>query len=257
MDSIFSIKKGSGDSVILLHGFCETHEIWNELANSLSKKYCVVTPDLPGFGKSLLPEYPFSIFDIAQLMLHWIESTQLKRPVIIGHSLGGYVSLEMAKKDSVLFSGLGLFHSTAQADTIEKKQNRNKVIDFVSKNGAKPFLSTFVPSLFYEKDHPSLKGIEKICAITKKESIIEYARAMRDRLDFMETLNEFEMPTLFIAGDKDTFISPQTIENQANLSKNASFHILKNTGHLGMIENPVQSFEVVKSFLEQCFSKKY
>ncbi len=256
MDSIFSIERGTGDSVILLHGFCETHEIWDELANSLAKHYCVIMPDLPGFGKTPLPEHTFSIFDIAQLMLDWIESRQIKNPVIIGHSLGGYVALAMAKINPIIMIGLGLFHSTAQADTAEKQQNRNKVIDFVSKNGAKPFLSSFVPSLFYEKDHPSHKKVEKICATTKPQSIIEYSRAMRDRVDFIQTLNHLKIPTLFIAGDHDSFISPQTIESQAKLSKKPSFHILKNTGHLGMVENPVQSFELVKLFLDRSFSKK-
>ena len=68
--------------------------------------------------------------------------------MLIGHSLGGYVALAMVEKRPDLFAGLGLFHSTAYADSAEKKQSRNKVIEFVNKNGAKAFTTNFITPLF-------------------------------------------------------------------------------------------------------------
>lgn len=253
MSPIFSVEKGKGQSVILIHGFCETHEIWQEISDSLAAHYKVFCIDLPGFGKSPLPATPFSISDISQLVLNWIKDEDIGRPVIIGHSLGGYVALEMARQKPECAAGLGLFHSTAQADSPEKKENRNKVVDFVSRNGAKPFLDSFVPSLFYKKYHPSVNKIREICNGTSKESIVNYALAMRDRIDYQFVMDEFTEPILFICGDNDNFIPVEVSKKQAEKCTDSHFYVLNETGHMGMIEKPENAAKAIKRFLQICF----
>lgn len=253
MSPIFSVEKGKGQSVVLIHGFCETHEIWQEISESLAVHYKVFCIDLPGFGKSPLPATPFSISDISKLALNWIKDDDIGRPVIIGHSLGGYVALEMARQQPDCAAGLGLFHSTAQADSPEKKENRNKVVDFVSRNGAKPFLDSFVPSLFYKKDHPSVNKIREICNGTSKESIINYALAMRDRIDYQFVMDDFTVPILFICGDKDNFIPVEVSKRQAEKCTDPHFYVLNETGHMGMIEKPENAAKAIKRFLQICF----
>lgn len=253
MSPIFSVEKGKGQSVVLIHGFCETHEIWEFILDSLALNYRVFCVDLPGFGKSPLPPTPFSISDIAQLMQSWIKEKEIINPVVIGHSLGGYVTLEMTRQNPECISGLGLFHSTTQADPLEKKENRNKVVDFVSRNGAKPFLDSFVPSLFYNKDHRSINKVREICNGTSRESIINYSLSMRDRIDYQFVINDFDLPIMFVCGENDIFISVEVSKKQAEKCKDPHFFVLNETGHIGMIENPESAAKAIKKFLQICF----
>jgi len=253
VSSIFSTVKGQGNPVILIHGFCETHEIWNEITGELAIDYKVFCPDLPGFGKSPLPEGPFSISDIANMVIEWIEKNKIHKPVVVGHSLGGYVALEIAKQKPNLMGGLGLFHSTAKADSEQKRANRDKVIEFVKKNGPKPFLDAFVPSLFHRHDNPKIALVYSICSTTKKETIINYSLAMRDRPDYLDILANSFISTSFIVGEYDTFVLMEDSISQANSCKNSQLFVLKETSHIGMIESVENSLKWLKAFLLRCF----
>ena len=191
MSRIYYQEKGKGHPLVLIHGFCETHEIWDRFADNLSDTFRVLLPDLPGFGKSPLPPTPFTIQDIGLAMLGWMDELHLDRPVVIGHSLGGYVALAMVDVQPGRFPGFGLFHSTAYADSEEKKENRNKVIDFVSRKGVQPFIDTFVPGLFYQKGNPHVMEIHQIASRTPAETLVAYAAAMRDRPSRVALLETF------------------------------------------------------------------
>ena len=253
MNKIFSVKKGKGNPIILIHGFCETHKIWEDIADSLALNNSVFCLDLPGFGKSPIPEQEFSVSDIAAQVIEWIHENGFENPILVGHSLGGYIALEIARQNSIKLKGLVLFHSTAKADTQEKKANRNKVIDFVSKNGAEAFLATFVPSLFYKKDNTQLEKIRNICAATKAEAIIRYSYAMRDRLDYLDLIKIAPFPILFLCGEYDSFISAEDSSNQSISCINSTLIFLTHSAHLGMIENPIDSLTGLKLFIEKCF----
>src|SRR5258708_5460057 len=146
MSTIFYRKYGKGYPIILIHGFCETHEIWNGFVEGLSKKFEIFVIDLPGFGNSPILASPFfSIDDAGAKVFEWIVQQKINQPIVIGHSLGGYVALAMAKRHAEKFAGLGLIQSTAFPDSEERKANRNKVIEFVKAHGTDPFIDTFVP----------------------------------------------------------------------------------------------------------------
>lgn len=249
-------EKGSGFPVVLIHGFCETSEIWEGFMDSLSKHYRVLTPDLPGFGKSPLPEGDFSIDDIGEMVYQWLQSLGIDKTVMIGHSLGGYVTLAFAKKHPTMLKGMGLFHSTAFADSSEKKSSRNKTIDFVKGKGVEVFARSFVPQLFYLKNRKALraevKKVVDIAANTPEESLIAYTKAMRDRNDRTDVLKSLTTPILIVAGDKDTSVPVETISEQELLPKKAIVHIFDNTGHMGMFEKKEQSLRAVQNFVAYC-----
>ena len=114
MNQINHSEKGKGHPLVLIHGFCETNRIWDRFAENLSASYRILLPDLPGFGGSPLAAKPFSIADIGLQLLHWMDDLQLENPVVIGHSLGGYVTMAMASEHPGRLPGFGLFHSSAQ-----------------------------------------------------------------------------------------------------------------------------------------------
>ncbi len=242
-------EKGNGNPLVLIHGFCETNRIWDRFADDLSLSCRVLTPDLPGFGHSPLPTPPFSIRDIGLKVLEWLDDLHLTKSVVIGHSLGGYVALAMVAQQSERFVGFGLFHSTASADSREKKENRNKIIDFVARNGVRPFIDTFVPGLFHQKKNPFIPEVYKIASQTTAQTLIAYAEAMRDRPSAEDVVRSFAKPILMIAGEHDTVIPYDRSSQQADLMQFPFFCGLTNVGHMGMFENEPTSLKIVKDFM--------
>jgi pimeloyl-ACP methyl ester carboxylesterase len=256
MASIFYSDTGEGLPVVFLHGYCETSDIWLGIQNHLSKNYRVITLDLPGFGGSPLPDYQFSLEDVAKEVKLFLDSIKLNKYVMIGHSLGGYTSLAFAKLYEDHLLGLGLFHSTVFEDDVEKKDNRTKLMEFIRKNGVKTFIKTFIPSLFYEGNLNALSDIihnlKKSAENTPAESVIQYARAMRDRKGSEKMLRKFSKPVMFIIGEEDPSVSLQKSLKQVTLPINSHFLRLADTGHMGMFEKPDETFMFINGFLRFC-----
>jgi len=256
MDPIYHQEKGSGNPLVLIHGFCETHHLWDRFSEELSASFRVLRPDLPGFGRSPLPVTRFMIQDVGMAMLTWLDQLHVDNPVVIGRSLGGYVTLAMVDLQPGLFPGFGLFHSTAYEDSAEKKENRNKVIDFVMRNGVQPFIETFVPGLFYQVGNDHVPEVYQMAAQTAEETLMAYAGAMRDRPSHKKLLESFPKPILTIAGEQDSIINFAQSSEQAHRMKFPFFYGLKEVGHMGMFENEPESIKIVRDFTKIAFEFK-
>ena len=252
MEDLFFTDKGSGTPVVFLHGFCESHTIWNDLSEKLSSSFRILCPDLPGFGQNKLLNVE-SLEDVASTLNSWLDELKIEKCVLIGHSLGGYVTLAFAENFSEKLLGFGLFHSTCYSDTLEKKETRNKVISYLETHGVKAFTDTFVPGLFYNKSEEVLESIDKLvndAGTCSQDTLIAYTRAMRDRSDRCHVMNS-KLPILFIAGEKDGAV---TIEQSRQQTKDLSpefVHILAETGHMGMFERKAETTKMVEDFLKK------
>ena len=257
MPSLFFTDHGHGEPVIFLHGYCETHEIWKSIESYLQKNYRVICPDLPGFGDSEMLQIGFSLREVADSIKELLDHLEISNCVIIGHSLGGYVALAYAEKYPETLKGFGLFHSSAFEDSAEKKKIRNKLIEFIGENGVEPFVKTFIPSLFnqekLDKNIAALEAVKELAYRTTVDTVIEYARAMRDRPERLFVLKNFKKPILFIIGDKDGSVPFEKSLKQSQIPEKAVVHILKDTGHMGMFEEEEESQIHVKEFLDLCF----
>jgi pimeloyl-ACP methyl ester carboxylesterase len=196
----------------------------------------VLLPDLPGFGNSKSLSDPFTINDVAAVVLDWLQELGITNAIFIGHSLGGYVALALAEYSPALVKGFCLFHSTAFPDSEERKETRTKVMRFVKAHGALPFIETFVPGLFYDKNNVAIPIVFEIAAQTNANAIISYSLAMRERPGRMELLQKSEIPKLIIAGIEDTLIPIKTAREMAKLARNCTFLELRKTGHMGIFE---------------------
>jgi len=256
MKPLHFIESGKGETLVLLHGFCETSDIWTDIQNQLSNEYHVISIDLPGFGESPLPRSSFSLADIAQNIKSFLDGKDLEKYVMIGHSLGGYIALAFANQFRENLNGLGLFHSSIFIDTQEKKDSRTKLMDFISKHGVAMFIKTFVPSLFYEKNIPALKplveSLRNKAAQTQASSVIEYARAMRDRESSVEMIKNINIPVMFIIGEEDGSVPLEKSLEQAILPANSHILRLPETSHMGMYEKPIETFKFINRFLKFC-----
>lgn len=251
MAELFFQERGNGAPVILLHGFPFHQGIWDSFAEKLSAQFRVFTLDLPGFGKSDALKSPFSIAQVADHVLAWIRERKINKSVLIGHSMGGYIALAMAQKAPELFNGLVLFHSTTFADSAEKRASRNKVLEFIDKNGVAAFTSNFIGPLFVNPQHASISKVRAVSMEATAEAVKGYTQAMRDRPDTIEVLTTFPKPILFLAGEKDAGISVQSVQEQAARSPRVEAYILSNVAHMGMFENEKKSLEIIRSFLQK------
>jgi pimeloyl-ACP methyl ester carboxylesterase len=249
--AIHYTEKGTGPSVILIHGFPFNQTIWNGFADELARKFRVFTIDLPGFGKSALLKPSFSLEDVASEINLWRESLKISNAVVVGHSLGGYVALALADQFPQWIHGLVLFHSSAYADSTEKKESRNKVLDFISKNGVQAFTAKFIPPLFADQAHPAIAIVRDVALQASREAVEGYTIAMRDRIDRSVVLTNLHKPILIISGSQDTGIPIDSVEKLAGLSDSIDLQILANVAHMGMFEDKKETVKLIADFISK------
>ncbi|HMP19401.1 MAG TPA: alpha/beta hydrolase [Ferruginibacter sp.] len=251
---------GAGRPVLLLHGFGEDGQIWNQQLTELEESYLLIIPDIPGSGKS---EWVggAGIDDYAEIIkkITDAEAVSPNNPVaFIGHSMGGYIALAFAERYPEFLAGLSLFHSSAYADSEEKKKSRQKAITFIEEKGAAPFLQTAIPGLFsegYKQSNP-----EKVEALVhdghqfSAEALVQYYQAMIARPDRTAVLHNITRPVLFIIGQYDTAVPMQASLEQSHLPQVSIVHILRYSGHMGMWEETGRVNEILNSFLSVCFA---
>lgn len=246
---------GKGNPVILLHGFPMNRSVWDSFSPGLSKNFHVIAIDLPGFGDSpATVKELFSIEYAADAVLHFLQQKNLSACLLVGHSLGGYVALSMVEKRPDIFSGLILFHSTALADSPEKKQSRTKVPEFIDRNGVETFTTNFIAPLFADPNHPAIGIVREIARPSKAETVKAYTLAMRDRPDRTNVLKKFKKPILFLAGEKDGGISVSSVKDQAAMNPKSEAAVLPGVAHMGMFENPAECNRLITIFSGRCFS---
>ena len=247
---IHFFEKGLGQPLILIHGYCETANMWADFAESLSDKFRVICPDLPGIGNSPSSGDQISLEEVAVQLEDWMEANQIENPIVIGHSLGGYISLALLELMGNRIKAIGLFHSTAFADDADKKAMRDRTITFLRKNGVEKFVTSFVPPLFPEIRREELAHEIELAIEDAKRStldgLVAYAGAMRERKDRLEVLKNYSGPKLLIAGTEDGAVKIEASRAQ----KDAFSHYseLQGVGHMGMIEQKEETLELIREF---------
>jgi pimeloyl-ACP methyl ester carboxylesterase len=256
---IYYRQEGRGNPVMLIHGFAENGNVWNRQIDSLKENNLVIIQDLPGSGSSEMLEGSVSIEDYAELLKALADEVILNKNFdsfcMIGHSMGGYITLAFAEKYPELLKSFGLFHSSAYADNEEKVVIRKKGIEFIWKNGTEAFLKTSVPNLFCEetrKEKPEL--ITELFDIGKSispQALIQYYEAMIMRPQRTEVLRNFNKPVLIIAGKNDTAVPLEASLQQMEMPAVSIVHILQHSGHMGMWEEVELSNSFLSNFLKE------
>ena len=246
---------GNGPAVVLIHGFGEDGEVWNNQVPFLENNFRLIIPDLPGSGKSELVD-DMSIEGMAVVMKAILDTefpTGGFKYSVIGHSMGGYIALAFAENYASYLNALGLFHSTAYADNEEKKQVRRKGIEFIKHHGAFEFLKTATPNLFSQATKDERRGLidEQIRSLRNFSSIalVSYYEAMMKRPDRRDILRNLNVPILFLIGEFDNAVPLSDSLQQCHLPELSYIHILSKSGHMGMLEEADNSNRFLNNFL--------
>jgi pimeloyl-ACP methyl ester carboxylesterase len=225
---------------VLIHGYGFDSRIWNPVELAFNGHH-VISLSLPGFGENTLE----GAYTIEQLAKHfWSDIDKRIAPEVhlVGHSMGGYVCLEMAAQLPSRIKSLALIHSHVFADTDEKKSARTSTMEDIKKNGRSGLVHKMIPSLF--GDGGGSKEI--IDALIQRgmayddDAWYRGTQAIRDRKDHARTLEELKVPVLMIMGNKDVAVPPELAYKQAPLAEKTILHVYPDAGHLAMYENTAQ-----------------
>ncbi len=251
---IFYRVLGKGTPVVLVHGFGETGDVWKNQTDFLKDSFQLIIPDLPGSGQSEMID-DMSMEGLAEVIKLIFDKEKIVQAAMIGHSMGGYITLAFIQKYAEYLNAFGLFHSTAYADSEEKKATRKKGIEFIQKNGAFDFLKTTTPNLFSpvsKEKRPAI--IEEFISQLHNFSasaLVSYYEAMMERPDRTQLLKDTALPVLFVMGEYDTAVPLQDSLKQSHLPEKSYIHILHQSGHMGMLEEETNSNAILNKFLSE------
>lgn len=227
-------------TVVLIHGYGFDRRIWSPLEAAFDR-FHVVHLSLPGFGESLDPE-PYSIESLARQYWSQLDADGMEGVHLVGHSMGGYVCMEMAAQQPERILSLALIHSHVFEDSEEKQQQRTTTMKDIEIKGRVFLVNKMIPSLF--ADQTGLRPLIDVLISRGMgygdQAWINGTRAIRDRKDHTETLKKISVPVLIVMGEKDTAVPSELGYKQAALSANTVLYVYPETGHMAMYENTSQ-----------------
>ncbi len=250
---------GKGDTIVLLHGFGEDSQVWNRQIAVLSKNYRLIVPDLPGSGNSTMLSTPDTIEAYASAINALLQHLSINQTIMLGHSMGGYITLAYAEAYPEKLLGWGLIHSTAFADSEEKKINRQRGIELMQQYGAFSFLRNTIPNLFaegFKKQSPEV--VQQLIDASKvftSEACCAYYKAMQERPDRTHVLSGSKTPVLFVLGTEDVAAPLNDLLQQVHLPPTAYIHILEHVGHMGMLEATETVNQHIAGFAADIFTR--
>ena len=237
--------------LVLLHGFMENTTIWDEMEAHLSKDFTLIKIDLPGHGKSKVYQEIHTVELMAEKVKEVIDALKLEKINLLGHSLGGYVSLAFAEKFPEILESMTLFFSTTVADDEEKKEIRTRSIAVIDEN-FETFVKTSIPNLFSNNEKDILEGkielAKNIAKSTNKEGVKAAQLGMAERPDRTEILENLDAKILIIAGKYDNAVKTENLLKIIPEKTNIKTYVL-DCGHNGHWEKPTICAEIINTEL--------
>lgn len=249
--NIFYTDQGKGQAIVLLHGFLENSKMWTPFLPELTKKNRVICIDVLGHGQTNCLGYIHSMELMAEAVEAVLNHLKIKQSIFIGHSMGGYVALAFAEENPKSVIGLCLMNSTAEADSKEKKENRDRAIVAVKQNH-KTFIRLAISNLFSPKNRTvfveDIKRITNEALQTPLQGIIAALEGMKIRPNRKSVLNCTTYKVIMMISKEDPVLDYKALINQA---KKAQAKIVEfPDGHMCHIENKDDFLRSVLHFIE-------
>lgn len=223
--------------LVFLHGFGEDERVWEDFLPYHTFSFPVICPAYAEWTDcAMLADYARKIVSSLPPDSYF---------VLVGHSMGGYIALEIASQFPECVQKVVMLHSTFVADSEEKKINRDRTADLLEKKGTGFFIGPFLPNLFASVSQELMTTLAERYRTLPASGLIAATKAMRDRKDFTSFVQQTAIPFLFILGEKDALISPESITRFVK----KSVVILPNVGHQGTYEAPKAVAEAINQFV--------
>ena len=244
--------QGKGTVVVLVHGFLENSTMWDKITPELIKKNRIITVDLLGHGKSDCLGYSHSMELFAETIEAVLKHLRIRKCILVGHSLGGYVALAFAEKYPKKIKGLCLMNSTSVEDDEERKLIRIRANKMIQNNFTNIVRMSFA-NLFGEKSKTTFKNEMKSALNealqTSTQSYIAAQEGMMVRTNRSNILTNSSFKKLIIIGEKDHVLNVENSIEEAD--KTNSELVVFPDGHMSHIENKELLISTLKDFVKK------
>lgn len=239
--------------VVLLHGYLESILVWDEFIDLLKGDLRVVVLDLPGHGVSMVSFETHTMEYLADCVGLTMEAMGINRYSVVGHSMGGYVSLAMLDKYASHLDSIILLSSTTSADSQEKCDRRRREIELI-KAGKKNTLARLVPHQGFAPENVKrlkdyIEDLSELILITEDEGVIAILGGMIERKSRGEQLRDSGIPHMFIFGRHDHYIPQDVADEMIAADPNAEIIWLEHSGHMGFLEEPELCADAIKKLV--------
>lgn len=238
---------GEGPNVLFLHGFMENLSMWDHLIAHLPIR--AIRIDLHGHGASFFDnQLEPSVETMADQVLQIVANEKIDQCIVVGHSLGGYVGLELMKKRTS-FEHLVLFHSHPWGDPPEKQVDRRRVAELV-KTKAAVFIHEAIPKLFFEPNKHALAidHYEKMALAMLPEAIGWSALAMAERIDQTATVLKQKEKFTFFIGKEDQLVNVRLLESFC-ITNEINHVVFEETAHMAHEEHVEKTLDFFKAIV--------
>lgn len=246
------LDEGSGSCILLLHGFLEDVSMWDHLTKELIKNHRVVRVDLLGHGRTGNQSYIHTMKDMAQAVECVLKFLEIDSFIVIGHSMGGYVALELAALNKTAIEGVCLLNSTYRSDSKERKLLRRRAIRMAKANYG-PVVRMSFTNLFSEesriKFNQEIEDGLMIALSTSQQGYLAAQEGMIKRKDHFELYKSLKCKKLIILGKKDGLLNADLMIKEL-LDVNVEM-VLLSEGHMLHIENKEEFTYNIMHFIEK------
>ncbi len=236
-------------NVITLHGYGFDRRIWSPVELAF-EGYNVIHLELPGFGEAP-PLAKYSIAGLADQYWRALDRIGVSDGHLFGHSMGGYVAMEMAARRPHALRSLTLVHSHVFADSEEKKSARQSSADQIRTSGRQVIVEKLIPSVFGDVmlHGETIRLLMRRAAGVDETAWVAGLMAMRDRADHQGALAGLDCPVHIVCGVRDNAVSPETAYAQSALSARTKLTVYPHSGHMSMYEAGPELIRDISGFL--------
>ena len=233
---------GAGLQVIFVHAFPLNQTMWDDQLVALQKVCRTITLDLRGFGRSDAPKDRYSMDRMASDIRELMSALDIDRAVLVGLSMGGYISLAFCRNYPDAVRALVLADTRASADTQEARERRLKSAEKAEREGVHAIAEDMIPLLLGQ---PSLERrpsvVERVRSMIEANSsrgVAGAQRGMAERRDSTDLLADLDLPALIIVGSEDTLTPVAEAEGLRRGIRGARLQVIEDAGHLSNLEQP-------------------
>ena len=249
MQDIHIGDEGKGFPLVLVHGFFGSSKMWRPQIDFFKDHFRVITPDLPGFGKSNKAKSHNNIQSIANLLLDCLEEKKIYKFYLLGHSMGGMIVQEMAKKVGDKISKLICYSTGPTGEMPDRFETIDQSRENLKNKGLETTVKNITKTWFVKGE--SAKYFD-ICIEAGNQTSMETADnalvAMKN-WNGVDTLKNIKNETLIVWGDQDKSYNLEQVKTLENNIENSKLIIFKNCAHNVHLEKPDQFNNTIKNFL--------
>jgi pimeloyl-ACP methyl ester carboxylesterase len=247
------LEQGHGRPIVFLHGYPLSHAMWKPQLGALSDFARVVLLDLPGYGLAQGSRVPDTLPGFAESVHQTLVRHGEGPVVLVGHSFGGYVALDLIAHHPELVAALVLTNTRSEPDTPEAREKRLATAHRLGEPGEQLDVEATTRALLapstWEAGGPLVDQIRGIVGGVRSSTIIPTLAAIAHRPDLTPNLTTIRVPTLVLWGEEDQLIPPAQSRSMVTHLQGATGAGIPRAGHLPSLEAPSAFTEALRHFL--------